>query len=142
LAEQSVKDCVLKAPADGTILRLQASVGGIVVPGTLNPPVIFAPAGPYIVRAEIDQESLGLVQVGMRAEIREETQQDMNPLLGRVRSVAGWVAQRRFLVTEPGDLSDIRTVECVIELDSPNATLWIGQRMRVRIIRDQQKAYR
>jgi multidrug resistance efflux pump len=141
-AEQSVKDCVVKAPADGTILRLQASVGGLLSPGNPFPPVIFAPAGTYIVRAEIDQESLGRVQVGMQAEIQEESRADVPPLKGKVKFVAGWVAQRRFLVTEPGDLSDIRTVECVVELDSANATLWIGQRMRVRIIRDPARASR
>jgi hypothetical protein len=35
----------------------------------------------------------------------------------------------------------VRTVECVIELDSPGAEeLWIGQRMRVRIIRSADPA--
>src|SRR5205814_2703484 len=73
-AEAAAKDCVLRAPADGTVLRLQAAVGGILapasapLPGAAPPAVVFAPAGPLVVRAELEQAGLGRVKVGMRAE--------------------------------------------------------------------------
>ncbi len=135
LTEKAVRDCVITAPGPGTVLRLQAAVGGLVVPGSPAPAVVFAPAGPPVVRAEVDQASLGRVAVGMPAEVQDENRPDGPTWKGRVRQVAGWVAQRRSYVLEPGELNDVRTVECVIELDPPAEGLWIGQRMRVRIVR-------
>ena len=136
LADKAVKECVVTAPEAGTVLRLQVSVGSIVGPGSPIPPVVFAPAGPLVVRAEVDQESLGRVRVGMAATVQDENRPDGPALKGRVKALSRYVAQKRTFVLEPGEVNDVRTVECVIELDSPGAEeLWIGQRMRVRILR-------
>ena len=47
--------------------------------------------------------------------------------------MAGWVAQKRSFLLDPGEVNDVRTVECVVELDRPADGLWVGQRVRVRI---------
>lgn len=138
LAQKGVDECTLVAPADGTILRLQASVGGMLAPGSPIAAVVFAPAGPLVVRAEVDQESLGRVKIGMKAEVQDENRADGPIWTGRVKQVAGWVAARRTFVLDPGEINDVRTVETVIELDPSEKPLWIGQRMRVRIIRPQE----
>lgn len=136
LADKAVRECVVVAPDAGTVLRLQVSVGSIVGPGSPVAPVVFAPAGPLVVRAEVDQESLGRVRVGMAATVQDENRPDGPALKGRVKALSRYVAQKRTFVLEPGEVNDVRTVECVIELDSPGAEeLWIGQRMRVRILR-------
>ncbi|MGL6097965.1 MAG: HlyD family efflux transporter periplasmic adaptor subunit, partial [Fimbriiglobus sp.] len=135
LAENMVRECTLTAPADGTILRMQVSVGGPVATGGSVPPVVFAPAGPLLVRAEVDQEFLGMVAPGMRATVQDENHPEGPTWPGRVRTVAGWVAMRRSIVLDPGEMNDVRTVECVIELDSPAGGLWVGQRVRVRVAR-------
>jgi multidrug resistance efflux pump len=141
LAARAVADCVVTAPESGTILRLQVLKGALVGPGAPIPPVVFAPAGPLVVRAEVDQESLGRVRVGQAATVQDENRTDAPVLKGRVAQVAQWVAPRRTIVLEPGELNDVRTVECVIELEpgSPEP-LWIGQRMRVRILRTEGSA--
>lgn len=131
LAKKGVDDCVLKAPADGVILRLQASVGGNLVPGYM-PAVVFAPAGKRVVRAEVDQEYLTKVKAGMLAEIQDESRLDSPVWKGKVTSVARWVAQRRTLVLEPGEINDVRTLEAVVEPDDDTG-LVIGQRMRITI---------
>jgi multidrug resistance efflux pump len=135
LAKKAVAECEILAPGPGRILRLQASVGAMLTPGTPIPPIVFAPAGPFVIRAEVDQEALDRVRVGAKAEIQDENRPEAKPLPGIVKSVAGWVAMRRTMVLEPGEISDVRTVECVIELDLHNTPLWIGQRMRVRILK-------
>jgi multidrug resistance efflux pump len=135
LAAKAVAECVIKAPSAGTILRLQAAVGGLIAPGTYAPPIIFAPAGPLGLRAEIDQEALGRVSVGMSADVTDENHPDGPFWKGKVTHISRWVAQRRTLVLDPGEINDVRTVECVISLESPTEGLWIGQRMRVRIAR-------
>jgi len=135
LAAKAVQDCVLKAPGDGTILRVQVSAGGVVGPGSPVPAVVFAPAGPLVIRAEVDQESLGRVHVGQLVEVQDENRPDAPVAKGRVKQVSRWVAARRTYVLEPGEINDVRTVECVVELEPINLPLWIGQRMRVKILR-------
>ncbi len=136
LAAKAVAECVIKAPAAGTILRLQTTVGGLIAPGTYAPPIIFAPAGPLVLRAEIDQEALNRVKEGMTAEVTDENHPEGQVWKGKVTHISLFVAPRRHLVLDPGEVNDVRTVECVIALESPTDGLWIGQRMRVRIARN------
>jgi multidrug resistance efflux pump len=131
LARKAEEDCVVRAPSDGHVLRLQASKGGNLVPG-YTPAVVFAPAGKLVVRAEVDQEYLTKVKEKMRAELRDESRIDSPVWTGKVKSVSKWVAQRRTLILEPGEINDVRTLEAVIEPDDDTG-LVIGQRMRITI---------
>lgn len=135
LADRLLKDMTLRAPGDGTILRLQTTPGGYLSPGLPVPAVVFAPAGPLVVRAEVEQEFLARVKPGMKATIQDENRPDAPTWPGHVASVSRWVAMRRTLVFDPGEVNDIRTVECVVEFDPPVPELWLGQRVRVRVSR-------
>ncbi|HJZ57877.1 MAG TPA: hypothetical protein VKE74_23160, partial [Gemmataceae bacterium] len=55
---------------------------------------------------------------------------------GKVERVGGWVARKRSVVLEPGEVNDIRTLECLITLDGSTEGLLIGQRVRVRVGRE------
>lgn len=133
LARQAVRETVVTAPADGTILRVQAAIGGLVSPTAPLPPIIFAPAGPLVIRAEVEQEFLGRVRTGMKVVVQDESRNDGPHWSGHVAGLSPWVAQKRTFLLDPGEINDVRTVECVIELDSPSG-LWIGQRVRVRML--------
>jgi multidrug resistance efflux pump len=133
LAERAANDCVLTAPSAGVILRVHASEGETVAPGTPQPPIVFRPQGPLVVRAELDQEFLGRVREKMRATIRDDARADSPTWTGTVLRVGNYVAHRRAMVLEPGEVSDVRTVECVIGVDPSPEPLLVGQRVRVRI---------
>ena len=137
LARQAVQETVLTAPAAGTILRLQAAVGAVLGPNSPMPAIVFAPAGRLVVRAEIEQEFLDRVRVGMKAILQDESRAEGPQWTGRVSQLAAWVAQKRSFLLDRGEINDVRTVECVIELDSPGNGLWIGQRMRVRLVQQE-----
>lgn len=132
LAQKAVDECVMKAPGPGRILRLQVSKGGVLVPGGYVPAVVFAPAGKLVVRADVDQEFLGRVKIGQEVQLEDDSRGDSPKWTGRVRSIAGYVAQKRSLILDPGEINDVRTVECLIEITSEDG-LVIGQRMRARI---------
>jgi len=132
LAQKGVDECTLRAPCPGRLLRMQASVGGFLLPGGFVPAIVFAPAGKLVVRAEVDQEYLGRVKVGQGATLKDDSRVDSQQWTGKVKSLAGWIAQRRTIILDPGEINDVRTAECLIELDSDD-DLFIGQRMRVRI---------
>lgn len=136
-AEKAVRDCVLVAPSAGTVLRVQTSVGEAVAPGGLQPPIIFRPDGPLVVRAELEQEFLGRVRPGMKATARDDARADSPTWTGSVLRIGNWVARKRNLLLEPGEMNDVRTVECLITLDGKTDELLVGQRMRVRIRRSE-----
>jgi multidrug resistance efflux pump len=135
-AQKSLEDCVLRAPVAGTVLRVQASVGQSLAPGSPLPPIVFRPEGRLVVRAEIQQEFLGRVSPGMKATLRDDARADSPTWTGRVESVGQLVAPRKTILLEPGELNDVRTIECVIALDGKPDGLLVGQRMRVRIGRE------
>jgi multidrug resistance efflux pump len=132
-AQKAVDDCVLRAPVDGTVLRVQVSVGESVAPGSPLPPVVFRPDGPLVVRADLQQEFLGRVKKGMKATVRDDARADSPTWTGTVHSVGYLVAPKKAILLEPGEMNDVRTVECVIALDGNTEGLLVGQRMRVRI---------
>ncbi|MBN9122664.1 MAG: HlyD family efflux transporter periplasmic adaptor subunit [Planctomycetes bacterium] len=131
-AEKAVRDCVLTAPSAGVVLRVGVSAGETAAPG-VPPAVLFRPDGPLVVRAELEQEFIGRVKPGMRATVTDESRTDSPTWTGRVKQLGAFVARRRNVLLEPGEVNDVRTVECVIALDGSTDGLLVGQRMRVRI---------
>jgi membrane fusion protein, multidrug efflux system len=128
--------CVLKAPTDGTVLRLNVSKGVLLTAQTRQPPVVFAPAGPRIVRAEVEQEFAPRVQPGMPAAIFDDTNANA-PVAwtGTVKRLADAYLPRRgagetLSLTAGGEG---RVLECVIELAPSQAPPRLGQRVRVNI---------
>jgi multidrug resistance efflux pump len=132
-AEKAIRDCILLAPSDGVILRVQTSVGETVVPGGMQSAIVFRPGGDLIIRAELEQEFLGRVKPGMKAIVRDDVRADSPIWNGTVLRLGSWVARKRAILLDPGELNDVRTVECIIVLDGKPEGLLIGQRMRVRI---------
>lgn len=132
-AEKAVRDCVLLAPADGVVLRVHVHAGETVAPGGVQPAVLFRPAGPLVVRAELEQEFIGRVREGMPASIEDDARVDSPVWNGQVLQVARWISRKRFAPSEPGEWNDSRAAECVISIAGDTSGLLIGQRMRVRI---------
>ncbi|HEY1188084.1 MAG TPA: HlyD family efflux transporter periplasmic adaptor subunit, partial [Gemmata sp.] len=132
-AENVVRDCVLRAPAPGVVLRVNVSAGETAAPGGVQPAVLFRPDGPLVVRAELEQEFIGRVGPNMRAVITDDTRSDAPTWTGRVARVGAFVSRKRGPLFEPGEVNDVRTIECVVTIDGPTDGLLVGQRMRVRI---------
>lgn len=132
-AENAVRDCVLLAPFAGVVLRVNVSAGESAMPGGLQPALLLRPDGPLIVRAELEQEFIGRVTPGMRATVTDDTRADAPARTGRVERVGMFVSRKRGMLFEPGEVNDVRTLECVVALDGPTDGLLVGQRMRVRI---------
>ena len=95
-AKEELAYAVITSPIDGTITKLNAEVGEIVVTGTMNNAgtVIMevADLSEMIVEAEVDETDVTQVQVGQPAEIRAAAYDDAI-IRGTVRSVS--LAQER-----------------------------------------------
>ena len=123
-------ECKIKAPSAGRVLRLSVGAGETI--GTLpkQPPVQFLPDGPRIVRAEVEQEFANRVKEGQAADIQDDSK--AGPVWhGKVVRISDWYTHRRSIVQEPLQFNDVRTLECIIQLDPQPQMPRIGQRVRV-----------
>jgi multidrug resistance efflux pump len=132
LAQRAVEECTLKAPQQGTVLRILVRPGELVSGQSTAGAVQFCPDQPYVIRAEIDQEFASRLAVDQPALIED----DVTPgsgWHGRVSRIADWYSQRRSLGDDALQRKDVRTLECIVAINSGQRPLRIGQRMRVTI---------
>jgi multidrug resistance efflux pump len=141
-AERGVEECLVRAPRDGKVLRRQVAEGDLVTPPSGQPALLFCPDEPRIVRAEVEQEFARWVAVGQEATVQDDTTTAGTTWRGKVVRVSDWMARRRSILLEPGQLNDARTLECVISLEPNQAPLRIGQRVRVVLERATAQAKR
>jgi multidrug resistance efflux pump len=132
LAQLAVDECVLKAPMDGSVVRIQTSVGDTFGSPTKQAAMLFCPDEPRIIRVEIEQEFANRVKVGQSATIQDDTT-SAGSWHGKVARVSDIYADRRTFVQGPFQFNDVRNLECIIELDPNQEPLRINQRVRVTL---------
>lgn len=133
-AREALSRCTLRAPQDGSILRLEATIGSQFGPQSHQPAVVFAPNAERFVRLEVDQEYASRISLGATATIHDET--NVGPVYsGKVIRIGDAFLPIR---TPHGpDLlsagSSSRVLEVIVSIE-PTATMpKIGQRMRATI---------
>jgi multidrug resistance efflux pump len=131
VAEFEVEQRVIRAPLDGQVVRRLARPGDGVSTLNVTTLFLFAPDAPRIVRADLEERFIGAVQPGMRATVTPEADESKS-YAARVLRI-GRVLGQRAPSDDPTEKADVRVVECVLALD--DATLLIGQRVIVRVIR-------
>jgi multidrug resistance efflux pump len=133
-AKKAVEDCVLRAPVDGTSLRILVTPGQALGANPRQPAVVFAADRPLLVRAEVEQEFVDRVHESQRVVIEDHvTGKECGQ--GKVISLARWFAPSRTNNPETLQLNnDARTLECVVQIESKTREMRIGQRVRVRFV--------
>jgi hypothetical protein len=132
-AEAMLKYFQVVAPDDGTVLRVNVRKGETLGPNAMRHALEFLPKGPIIVKAEVMQEWGRYVKKGQEVTIEDDVYNGPN-WKGTVRSVSEWYAPQRSTVAEPFRLNDVRTLECIIEVEKDKEKVArIGQRVRAKI---------
>lgn len=132
LQEQEVEAHLIRAPRSGVILRSSARVGDGTSTSTVTEMFLLAPDADRVVRANLDEQFVGLVKTGQRVEIISERDRGA-PLNGEVLRVAGVYG-----TPDQALGSDARTIQIIVRIDaSPEVSeaLILGQRMIVRVLR-------
>ena len=133
LAEHEVEVCVVRAPVAGQIVRRLGAVGqAFSIQG--GPLFWLAPSGPRVVIAQLDEEAVGLVTPGQRAEVITESAPG-RVIPGTVQRVGLMFGPRRPATDDPAERQDVRVVDCVVALGDATPPLLIGQRVVVRFLR-------
>jgi multidrug resistance efflux pump len=130
-ARKAVDEHVIRAPYAGTPLRVLVSVGETLGSNPRQPAIQFCPDRPLLVRAEVEQEFANRIHKGQATHIQDHiTGEDLGR--GTIGSISRWYTHRRSILLDPLQYNDVRTLECVIKLESSAQTLRIGQRVRVQ----------
>jgi RND family efflux transporter MFP subunit len=131
-ARYNVDLSVIRAPADGLIVRRYANPGAGA--STLNVSNMFdlEPDTGRIVRAEIVESALPLVAVGQEVELVPEAD-DTKAYGGRVLRISAQFGARKLQSDDPNERTDERVVEVVVSADS--APFLIGQRVLVKFLK-------
>jgi multidrug resistance efflux pump len=134
-ARQTLGEFQVVAPVAGRVLRVLVSRGDVVGPQSRQPAMLFCPDKPRIIRAEVEQEFAARVRVGQRVRVHDDTTpRSGETWKGKVARVADWYMQRRTILPDSSPFYDVRTLECVIELEPDQPPLRIGQRVRVTLL--------
>ena len=128
VAAREVEERKVVAPLDGQIIQRQARPGNGVSTLNVTPLFLFAPDGPRIVRAELEEQDLGSVAPRQRAEVILEADPTKKWAATVLR--VGRVIGQRTPSEDPSEKQDNRVVEVVITLNTDG--LLIGQRVIVR----------
>lgn len=131
-AQYGLEECSVKAPVDGKVLRLLVGVGDVLSTQPRQPAIQFCPAGPRIVRAEVEQEFANRVAKGQVARIQDDSSAGPG-WRGKVARLSDWYTHRRSMLQEPLQFNDVRTLECIVHLDPGQPTPRVGQRVRVTL---------
>ena len=131
-ANYQVELFVVRAPADGEIVRRYANPG--MGASTLNVTPMFQlrPDTRQIVRAEVEERSLPDVFVGQAAEIVPEADQSRS-YPGAVMRIAEVMGARRLKSDDPSQRADERVIEVVVDAEA--APVIVGQRVFVRFLK-------
>ncbi len=127
------RECDLCAPCDGKVLRVFVHLGEVLGTAPKQPALQFCPSEPRVIRAEVLQEWASRVRPEMPVLVEDDTSSGTQ-WPGKVKSVSDWYTQKRHIVLEPMVPNDVRTLECVVEVNDQGKKLRIGQRVRVTVL--------
>ncbi|MFO0969932.1 MAG: biotin/lipoyl-binding protein [Gemmataceae bacterium] len=132
-AKFALDEMTLRAPADGTVLRINARVGDLIGPTAPEPAVLFGVGQKRIVRFHVEQEFADQTTIGASAELRDESNPGAGVWRGKIVRLGEAFLTTRTLA--PPRLSlmadETRTLEGVIALEDGPPGLRLGQQMRV-----------
>lgn len=131
-ANYVVERHIVRAPTDGRIVRRYANPGSGASTLNVTPLFQLQPSGMRIVRAELEERSLGEVAVGMAVQIVPEADQSKT-YEGVVIRIAQVFGARRLQSDDPSQQTDERVVEVVV--DVADAPVLVGQRVLAKFVR-------
>jgi HlyD family secretion protein len=118
-AEALVGQASLAAPAEGTVVGIFLREGEAVSSSFNEPVILFAPAGPLEVRAELDEQFFSRIKVGNPAKIR--CRDGSAAVAGRVREIKPVMGRKSVFSREATERMDLQIIEVRIELEDPPA---------------------
>jgi HlyD family secretion protein len=129
LAYQALERTRIRAPANGTVLRLNAKRGELAVPSPEAPLATFGNLTTLKVRAEVEERDINKIRVGQAVVVRADAYPDRE-FKGTVTSIASALGSAQIASRGPRRPNDVDVLEVIVTLESGN-TLVTGLRVDV-----------
>lgn len=137
-AENAVELCTLRAKADGTVEQVTVGAGKAMGMGTRQPALWLIPAGPRIVRAEVEADfvhRIGANPQGRAVTVTDDANANLK-YAGTIKRVGSTFLRKRS-AADALVASETRVIEVEVEIaDAAPANqppLLVGQRVRVHL---------
>jgi HlyD family secretion protein len=137
-AELALERTRVRAPTDGTVLNVLASLGETAVPSPDSALVVFGDMSSLRLRAEVEERDAAKVHVGQRVVVKGDAYPDKS-FEGTVTSIAQSLAAPRIATRGPRRPNDVEVVEVMVSLDG-HPPLFTGMRVDTFFKLDNQAA--
>jgi len=135
-ARTAVEMCTVRTKLPGTVERVNFGPGDVIGISTRTPAVILVPAGPRIVRAEIEADfahRIGRDKIGKTVTVYDNTDPKIT-YKGKVERIGDTFLNKRG-TNESLAPSDTRVIEAIVVVENANPSgqppLRVGQKVRV-----------
>ena len=128
MATRALQLCTIRSPIDGIVVHRGVRAGEVASPQLTPEMFTLLPDAPKIVRAEIAENFLNAVAVGMPVEVTPEYDVALS-LRGKIARISPIVRQSNGTTRH-----DLRTATVIVTLDE-NTPLRVGQRAIVKVVR-------
>jgi HlyD family secretion protein len=116
--EAAVEKLTIRAPIDGTVLRINAKAGELALPSATQPLLLLGDISAMRVRAELDERDFGAIKIGQTAMVRSAAFPERE-FAGKVLSIAPIIQSGRISSGDQRNLTDVNVAEVVVELAEP-----------------------
>jgi multidrug resistance efflux pump len=130
--ETELERRIVRAPVDGTVLRVEARPGEYALAGTATPLVLFGDVERLHVRVDIDENEAWRFRPGAKAHALVRGNSDLQSTLEFVR-VEPYVVPKRSLTGEGTERVDTRVLQVLYAFDPKELAVYVGQQMDVFI---------
>jgi len=132
MVQEKAAKCVVRAPINGTILRVIRREGESFSTASGTPIITLANLSGRRVRAEVDERDVGRVRIGQKVLVSSESYAGRR-FQGTVSTLAAAMGKKSVITGDPADKADRDILEVTAKLDGAN-TLPVGLRVTVEFI--------
>lgn len=134
LAQDKLSKCVVRAPINGTILRVDLRQGESFSTFSPHPLFTIADMSGRRIRAEIDERDVNKVHIGQKVLVSSEAYADRR-FSGVVTRLASLMGRKSVLTGNPADKSDRDILEATVEMQADATSLPLGLRVTAEFVR-------
>lgn len=116
LAYQALERTRLRAPTDGTVLRVNAKEGEIAVASPEAPLLTFANLSALKVRAEVEERDINKIAVGQKVVVRADAYPNRE-FKGTVTAIAQALGSANITTRGPRRPADVDVLEVIVKLE-------------------------
>jgi HlyD family secretion protein len=134
LAQDKLSKCVVRAPLNGTVLRVSLRAGESFALLSPRPLFTIADLTARRVRAEVDEHDIGTAKVGEKVIVSSDAYGNRH-FPGTVVRVSSAMGRKTVRTGDPADKGDRDVLEVLAELDKSANALPLGLRVTVQFVR-------